>query len=510
MMNEGCIITYNVLETLTNQNNYESFLKQIEESFPDDLILIEKDETKVTFNYEHIKIWEIPLKCNLLLDGNIFILKQDLNISDENFEKVCDRLLSYLIVLKENFCAKILIRRVNLKDSIEVFPMSRYTSDLQRGYTVKLYEVKQKRRPIDEEELVNIFVMLDEFRQNQNVYGTKLAISILEDTYIVPSTLRKVYIEELCKIFKEFSTIYWLDYTTKQSSSEAYKFLLNAAINSNIDTANLDPMQIYSSDTKKLETIISCDSEFQSNKFTEKQEFNHFKDLKSVTLWYHLGETFNQKKSVALMEELLKREPDEKIDKTADQHQSNLVKNYCNGLITLEEKTDQNESPIEEDKNAGLHFKLIFHNYLFKLLNHVWVRTNKFEILKKKSTYLLVLQISEEICIIYLDMIFNGNEGSLEFFDKTIFQDIAGWAELCIRALIDTVTMKNTFEVSIVDHKNRLDRYLVGNNFGSGTGEIKSWEDLVHQEFKLYYQYLVIKEFQNNSKEMVINEVTSY
>ena len=98
---------------------------------------------------------------------------------------------------------------MNLKDSIEVFPMSRYMGDLQRGYTVKLYEVKQKRRPIDEEELVNIFVMLDEFRQNQNIYGTKLAISILEDNFIVPNSLRKVYIEELCKIFKEFSTIYW-------------------------------------------------------------------------------------------------------------------------------------------------------------------------------------------------------------------------------------------------------------------------------------------------------------
>ena len=91
-MNEGCIITYNVLEPLTNQSNYESFLQQIDESFPDDLILLEKDETKVTFNYQHIKIWEIPNKCNLLLDGNIFVLKQDLNISDENFEKVSDRL----------------------------------------------------------------------------------------------------------------------------------------------------------------------------------------------------------------------------------------------------------------------------------------------------------------------------------------------------------------------------------------------------------------------------------
>ena len=268
-------------------------------------------------------------------------------------------------------------------------------------------------------------------------------------------------------------------------------------------------MQMYCSDTKKLETIVSCDSgltEFYTNKLSERSEFNHFKDLKSVTLWYHLGETFNLKKSVALMEELLKRTPEEKVDKAADQHLSNLVKNYCNGYVLLE----SNENTSEEDKNANQNIKLIFHDYLFKLLNHVWGKTNKFEILKKKSTYLLILQIAEEVCISYLDMIFNGNEGMLGLLDKNIFQDVAGWTEICIRALADSVNARNSFEISIVDHKNRLDRYLVGNNFGQSTGEIRSWEDIVHQEFKLYYQYLVIKEFQNNTKEIVINEVSNY
>lgn len=40
----------------------------------------------------------------------------------------------------------------------------------------------------------------------------------------------------------------------------------------------------------------------------------------------------------------------------------------------------------------------LFHSYLFKLLNHVWSKTPKFEILKKKGTYLLVMQIAEEVC----------------------------------------------------------------------------------------------------------------
>jgi hypothetical protein len=65
------------------------------------------------------------------------------------------------------------------------------------------------------------------------------------------------------------------------------------------------------------------------------------------------------------------------------------------------------------------------------------------------------------------------------------------------------VNSRNYFEVAIVEHKCRIDRYLVGNN---ETNDIKSWEDIVHPEFRLYYQYLVIKEFQTNSQKEATGE----
>ena len=196
------------------------------------MLAFEREETKVQFTYENIKIWEIPLRCSELLDGNIVILKQDLDISEPEFEKICERLMSYLLTLKENFCAKILIRRINLRTH-EVHPLSRYNKELQRRFTSKLYEIGTRRQPLDEEGLVNTFVMIDEFRQNQNNYGTRLGLSILRDNFIVPGQLRKIYREELSKIFKEFSTLYWLDMATRNLASDTYKELLSQEVSCN-------------------------------------------------------------------------------------------------------------------------------------------------------------------------------------------------------------------------------------------------------------------------------------
>jgi hypothetical protein len=329
------------------------------------MLAFEREDTKVQFTYENIKIWEIPLRCSELLDGNIVILKQDLNISEPEFDKICERLMSYLLTLKENFCAKILIRRINLR-TFEVHPLSRYNKELQRRFTSKLYEIGTRRQPLDEEGLVNTFVMIDEFRQNQNNYGTKLGLSILRDYFIVPGQLRKIYREELSKIFKEFSTLYWLDMATRNLASDTYKELLSQEVNcNNVDTVVTDPLrEIYMARDGKLETIVSQETfdcagsenfDILASKFTERSQFGYFRDLKSNTLWFQLGETSCMKKASALMAELLKRslEDDKTLPecndarplckkdlsfsassfKNVDGNFSNLIKNYCKGHI---------------------------------------------------------------------------------------------------------------------------------------------------------------------------------
>lgn len=440
-------------------------------------------------------------------------MKQDLDISDEEFEKLSDRLFCYLLILKENFCAKVLLRKINLKQP-EIIPLSRYMPELQRRFAAKLYDLNQKRHPIDEEELVNIFAMLEEFRINQNNYGMKLGISILEDIYIVPAHLRKIYHVELCKIIEDCTNLYWLEGSTKQMAVNALKTIRIGSVfqqqydqeknkNKQSNRYNFGPeftLDKYygqtdnsgqdctnKKDSVNLEGMPVDQIITKSDK--AKGEFDYQRDLKTRTLWFNLGETYSLKKAIALMKELLVRTRTyDGSEKNIDTNFSNMVRNYCKGIISEDFDNDVDKYIV----------KMIFHGEFFKQLNLIWNKNSKFEILKKKGVYLLIQQIAEEVCQNYLDIIFEGHD--IDFFEKGVFQDIAGWAEFCTRALVDCVNSKNHFETAIVEHKNKVDRYLVGNNIRN---DIKSWEEIVHDEFKLYYQYLTIKEFQVSSKDSI-------
>jgi hypothetical protein len=114
----------------------------------------------------------------------------------------------------------------------------------------------------------------------------------------------------------------------------------------------------------KLETIVSQETfdcagsenfDILASKFSERSQFGYFRDMKSNTLWFQLGETSCMKKASALMAELLKRslEDDKTLPecndarplckkdlsfsassfKNVDGNFSNLIKNYCKGHI---------------------------------------------------------------------------------------------------------------------------------------------------------------------------------